>query len=79
MCTLHAGQGEVVLRGFVPRIHVFAAGVKGVDGRVKPGQDEDGAPVPSLLLPQKISRTALRLRGRSEQPIDVSQFIMRRA
>ncbi|HEX4185466.1 MAG TPA: hypothetical protein VHY78_06365, partial [Stellaceae bacterium] len=38
--ALDAGRDEVVLRGLVPRIHVFVAGVKGVDGRVKPGQDE---------------------------------------
>src|SRR5271155_3605873 len=50
--VLRAGQGEVVLRGLVPRIHVFVAGVKGVDAhgsspwaegpRAKPGHNEDG-------------------------------------
>jgi hypothetical protein len=53
--ALHAGQGEVVLRGLVPRIHVFAAGVKGVDGRVKPGQDEDERAGSSTFAAAKIS------------------------
>jgi hypothetical protein len=43
------------LRGLVPRIHVFAAGVKGVDGRVKPGQDEDERAGSSTFAAAKIS------------------------
>jgi hypothetical protein len=29
-----------VLRGLVPRIHVFASGVQDVDHRVEPGEDD---------------------------------------
>jgi hypothetical protein len=42
------------LRGLVPRIHVFVAGVKGVDGRVKPGQDEGGRGDPPLFAGAKL-------------------------
>ena len=61
--ALRDGQVKVVLRGLVPRIHVFVAGVKGVDGRVKPGQDEGRRRDPPLLPAQNFPRTALRERG----------------
>jgi hypothetical protein len=31
---------QAVMRGLVPRIHVFRALCEGVDGRDKPGHDE---------------------------------------
>jgi hypothetical protein len=52
---LCAGQGDVVLRGLVPRIHVFLVGVKAVDGRVKPGQDEDERANSSTFATEKFS------------------------
>jgi hypothetical protein len=36
----HLRLSPVVLRGLVPRIHVFVLASEGVDGRVEPGQDE---------------------------------------
>jgi hypothetical protein len=36
---------------------------EGVDGRVKPGQDETREPISFLLPPQDFPRTALRFRG----------------
>jgi hypothetical protein len=40
---------------------------EGVDGRVKPGQDETREPISFLLPPQDFPWTALRLRGNDEK------------
>jgi hypothetical protein len=39
MC--HWVQLNIVMRGLVPRIHVFAAAAADVDGRHKAGHDDD--------------------------------------
>jgi hypothetical protein len=71
--ALRSGQGKVVLRGLVPRIHVFVAGVKGGDGRVKSGQagsspakTKADVAILHFLPAQSFPRTALRFRGHDE-------------
>ena len=42
-CRIKSGNDEAlvdVMPGLVPGIHVLAAAMKDVDGRVKPGHDE---------------------------------------
>src|SRR5690348_16796883 len=41
---------------------------QGVDGRVKPGQDEIGESISFFLAPRDFPQTALRFRGNDEQP-----------
>ena len=55
----------MVLRGLVTRIHVFVAGVKGVDGRVKPwsspAKTKADVAILHFLPAQNFPRTALPL------------------
>src|SRR6266849_1619336 len=51
-CRTRGKRFSVVLRGLDPRIHVFVSTAQGVDGRAKPGQDENWAAISLPSSPQ---------------------------
>jgi hypothetical protein len=67
----HKQKFVVVLRGLVPRIHVFVSAPEGVDGRAKPGQDETGDLIPLLFALQNSRRIALRGIG-AREPVEIA-------
>jgi hypothetical protein len=63
---------NIVMRGLVPRIHVFRAAAQDVDARHKAGHDDDGVCLPEQVLPSagrnaeldsRVTSTAMMLCG----------------